>query len=73
MAWATIGDGSADPAKELALRNDARLLKTLLFDVSPLDPLVFSAAAAAMLAIGLLAAFLPASRAARPTGHSIPA
>lgn len=30
VAWATMGNGSADPAKELALRNDARLLKTLL-------------------------------------------
>lgn len=30
VAWAAVGNGSADPAKELALRNDARLLKTLL-------------------------------------------
>ncbi|CAO3401287.1 phage resistance protein [Azospirillum palustre] len=30
VTWAALGDGSADPAKELALRNDARLLKTLL-------------------------------------------
>ncbi|WP_431858864.1 phage resistance protein [Azospirillum sp.] len=30
VAWQTVTDGTAEPAKTLALRNDARLLKTLL-------------------------------------------
>jgi ABC-type antimicrobial peptide transport system permease subunit len=42
-----------------------RVMKTLLFDVSPLDPGALSVAAASMLGIGLLAGFVPASRAAR--------
>jgi ABC-type antimicrobial peptide transport system permease subunit len=40
-----------------------RILKNLLFEVSPLDPLAFTAACACMVLIGLLAAFVPASRA----------
>jgi putative ABC transport system permease protein len=42
-----------------------RVMTTLLFDVSPLDPLALTLAATAMLAIGLVAAFVPANRAAR--------
>jgi predicted lysophospholipase L1 biosynthesis ABC-type transport system permease subunit len=41
-----------------------RVLKTMLFDVSPLDPLALAAASVVMAAIGLLAGFVPASRAA---------
>ncbi|MGE3189936.1 MAG: FtsX-like permease family protein, partial [Vicinamibacterales bacterium] len=41
-----------------------RVLAGLLFDVSPLDPVALAAACAATLAVGLLAAYLPASRAA---------
>jgi putative ABC transport system permease protein len=40
-----------------------RLVKSLLFEVSTLDPLIFTAAAGAMLVIGLLAALVPARRA----------
>jgi ABC-type antimicrobial peptide transport system permease subunit len=40
-------------------------MRTLLFDVSPLDPLALAAACIAMTLIGLLAGFVPASRAAR--------
>ncbi len=42
-----------------------RVLKSLLFEVSPLDPVVLAAACASMTLIGLLAGFLPANRAAR--------
>jgi putative ABC transport system permease protein len=42
-----------------------RVVKGLLFEVSALDPLAFTVAAVAMTAIGLLAALIPASRAAR--------
>jgi putative ABC transport system permease protein len=43
----------------------ARLLGTLLFGVGPADPLTFVAAAAVLATVGLLAAVLPAHRAAR--------
>ena len=42
-----------------------RAMNNLLFQVSALDPSAFTLAAMAMAAIGLLAALLPASRAAR--------
>jgi ABC-type antimicrobial peptide transport system permease subunit len=41
-----------------------RLMKTVLYQVSPLDPLVFAAASAFPFAVFLLSTFLPASRAA---------
>jgi putative ABC transport system permease protein len=43
----------------------ARFLKTLLFQVDARDPATFTAAAAVLVATGLLAAWLPARRAAR--------
>jgi len=42
-----------------------RVMKALLFHVSPLDPAALAAAMASMIAVGLLASFLPANRAAR--------
>lgn len=42
-----------------------RVMKSLLFEVSPLDPLALTVACASMTLIGLLAGFLPANRAAR--------
>jgi putative ABC transport system permease protein len=42
-----------------------RILTNLLFEVSPLDPLALGVACFSMTAIGLLAGFLPARRAAR--------
>ncbi len=42
-----------------------RVMKTLLFEVSPFDPFVLAAACAAMMLVGLLAGSAPASRAAR--------
>jgi predicted permease len=41
-----------------------RVLATLLFGVSPLDPLTFTAVAAILLSVVLLASYLPARRAA---------
>ncbi|MCI0435650.1 MAG: ABC transporter permease [Gemmatimonadetes bacterium] len=43
----------------------ARLLRGLLFDVQPLDPLAWSAALAVMLTVSMIAAWIPAWRAAR--------
>ncbi|MEX2264825.1 MAG: ABC transporter permease [Bryobacteraceae bacterium] len=42
-----------------------RVMKSLLFEVSPLDPLALTVACVSMMVVGLLAGFLPASRAAR--------
>ena len=42
-----------------------RLMRTLLFDVSPADPLTFIAVSVALAAVAFLAGFLPALRAAR--------
>jgi ABC-type antimicrobial peptide transport system permease subunit len=41
----------------------ARLLTSFLFGVSTVDPLAFGAASALLLAIGIIAAFIPARRA----------
>jgi ABC-type antimicrobial peptide transport system permease subunit len=42
-----------------------RLIGTLLYDVSPIDPVSFSLVAAFLLLVGLFASYLPARRAAR--------
>jgi predicted permease len=42
-----------------------RVMKSLLFEVSPLDPLALAIACVSMTVIGLIAGFLPANRAAR--------
>jgi len=42
-----------------------RLMQSLLFHVSPFDPVVFAAGAASVLLLALAASFLPARRAAR--------
>jgi putative ABC transport system permease protein len=41
------------------------VMKTLLFEVSALDPLAFAVAAGSMMLVGLFAALVPASRASR--------
>lgn len=43
----------------------SRLMRRLLFETSPLDPIVFSGVAALLAAVALFAAWLPARRAAR--------
>jgi putative ABC transport system permease protein len=57
---ATIGVGIG-VVGALAL---TRLMATLLFDVSPFDPLAFAASAALLLGVATLASYLPARRAA---------
>lgn len=42
-----------------------RFLRTLLYDVNPVDPLVFVGMSAMMVAIGMLASYMPARRASR--------
>jgi ABC-type antimicrobial peptide transport system permease subunit len=42
-----------------------RVMKSLLFGVSSLDPFAFAAACVSMVVIGILAGFVPASRAAK--------
>jgi predicted permease len=42
-----------------------RVMKSLLYEVSPLDPIAITVACVAMIAVGLLAGYLPANRAAR--------
>jgi putative ABC transport system permease protein len=42
-----------------------RLLEAFLFGVKPVDPFAFAAAAVVLIAVGLLAAYLPARRATR--------
>ena len=42
-----------------------RVVKSLLFETSPLDPFALTVACVSMMVIGLLAGFLPAARAAR--------
>jgi predicted permease len=42
-----------------------RVMKNLLFEVSPLDPMALAAAWVSMAVIGMLAGFIPASRAAK--------
>lgn len=48
-----------------------RLLSALLFDVSPLDPLTFAAATVLLLAIAVVATYLPARKAARVDVQSV--
>ena len=43
----------------------SRILSSLLYGVSPLDPLVFGGVAIFLSAVALLAGYLPAQRASR--------
>jgi ABC-type antimicrobial peptide transport system permease subunit len=42
-----------------------RLMRSLLFEVSPNDPLIFSGVAILLLGVALAACYIPARRAAR--------
>lgn len=59
--WTAAGV-AAGLAGSLAL---ARVVRGLLFEVSPVDPLSFSVAVAVLVAVAALAAWLPSHRAAR--------
>ena len=61
MRLALLGVGIG-LAAALAL---SRVLQTLLFDVKPTDPLTFTAVSLALIAVALLACWLPARRAAK--------
>jgi ABC-type antimicrobial peptide transport system permease subunit len=41
------------------------LVKSMLFGLSPLDPITYAAVAAMLIGVGLLASYLPARRASR--------
>jgi putative ABC transport system permease protein len=56
-AGAIVGIGVAAAA--------TRLLRSLLYDVQPLDPAAFAAAAAILVGVALVAAYVPARRATR--------
>jgi ABC-type antimicrobial peptide transport system permease subunit len=43
----------------------SRLFQSLLFEVSPLDPLALASAGALLLAVAVIAAYVPARRATR--------
>jgi predicted permease len=43
----------------------ARSLRTMLYEIPPLDPISYGGAAIVLIAVGVLAAFLPARRASR--------
>jgi predicted permease len=48
-----------------AANGSSRLVATMLFGLTPTDPLTYAAAAALLIAVALLASFLPALRASR--------
>ncbi|MBI4474073.1 MAG: ABC transporter permease [Acidobacteria bacterium] len=65
-----VGKGLVLTAISLALGGVAaygatRVLRTLLFGITPTDPLTFAAVAAIIVVIGLLACYIPARRAAK--------
>lgn len=66
----TLGDALGTVAMGLALGLAAtvavtRVMRSMLFGVSPLDPSAIATAAGLMLAVGIVAALLPAFRASR--------
>jgi predicted permease len=61
LAWVCVGVA----AGVLAAAGAARLVASLLYGISPHDPLAYAAAAATLLLAALVAAWVPALRAAR--------
>jgi putative ABC transport system permease protein len=59
--WIVLGAGAGIISSLLA----ARWVRALLFGIEPNDPVTLAEAAFALLAVGLLAAYVPARRAAR--------
>lgn len=56
LVGVTVGIGAA--------MGVTRLMSSLLFGVSPIDPLTYSLVAVALIAVALLASYVPARRAA---------
>jgi len=48
----------------IAARGGSRLMSALLFEVSPADPRTYVAVTAVLMAVALIAAYVPARRAA---------
>jgi ABC-type antimicrobial peptide transport system permease subunit len=63
LGIAAIVTGAGLVAGLAAALATSHLFRTLLFDVSPVDPIALGVAGLLLLAVGALAAFLPASRA----------
>ena len=61
MTWALTGLGVGLAGSVLV----TRLLGRLLFEVSPMDPLVYAAVSAVLLGVALLASYIPARRATK--------
>jgi putative ABC transport system permease protein len=60
--WLVAGGAAAGCVLAVAASG---LIRGMLFDVAPGDPITMSGAAAVLFAVGFLAAYLPARRAAR--------
>ena len=60
--WLVVAGAAAGLAAAFA---STRLLANLLYETSPTDPVAFGVAAAVLLAVAALAAYIPARRAAR--------
>jgi predicted permease len=65
LGVAAIVTGAGLVAGLAAALTTSRLFRTLLFDVSPVDPIALGGAGVLLLVVGALAAFLPARRATR--------
>ena len=70
LVWHVVRDGLIITVAGLAVGFVAafatvRVVKTLLFGVTPQDPLTLAAAGASLIAIAILACSVPAMRAAR--------
>jgi putative ABC transport system permease protein len=65
LAGAMLPVGAGTALGLAAAAGGTRLLRSLLFEVQPLDPLAFAAAAATLVTVALLAAYVPARRATR--------
>jgi ABC-type antimicrobial peptide transport system permease subunit len=61
-AWLAFAGTTAGIVVALAL---GRLVRSLVYNVSPTDPLTFAAVAIMVLAVALLSCYLPARRATR--------